>query len=635
MLAGDVFKVNFQLDDVIDEAAYPELQGYVADDGSAYGDRGNGLTYGWLDGNLSPDTQSETRNRNSGAAPDERYDTLNHMIKGDQHSWQIDLPNGAYHIYLVSGDPNHTDQIEDIQLISGANSLLLDDPDGQDNWDEYTVEEFVVVDDRLRLYPSLSGSNQKLAFLEITQLSQPEPPAITSGLVTDVGSFSATLAGMITDTGNEDPAVTLFYGTTDHGTTTGWTDSVALGVQSGDVSAQATDLLPDTTYFFRWRAVNSAGTAWSSVTSSFSTLPLSVAEVETDPAVAIEARSATIAGRVTNVGSETPDVTLYFGTEDGGVESAAWASAVALGAQDGSFATVLEHLNPATTYYYRAAATNAAGTSWQDATRSLTTLTIGLPAVETDAAMDVEALAATMRGRVTDDGNDPPQVQLYWGTADGGTDPTTWQATAELGRQSSEFAWTVGELQHGTTYFYRARVENSAGSAWSNIAEVFTTLTAVPAEVANDPATEVTSTTARLGGHVVNPGNDAPDIRLYYGTTDGGTNAADWQAFIEFPDEYGSFSTTLSGLTADTEYFFRSRSSNAAGIAWAPASASFRTATAPVLLITELMARNETTLTTRLRDAGRTVWPRDGAGLDRTAQSIGRASPPGRIAPDG
>ncbi len=616
MLAGDVVKVNFQLDDVIDEAVYPELQGYVADDGSAYGDRGNGLTYGWLDGDLSPDTQSETRNRNNGAAPDERYDTLNHMIKGDQHSWQIDLPNGAYRVYLVSGDPSHTDQIEDLELISGPNSLLLDDPDGQDHWDEYTVEEFVVVDGRLRLYPSLSGTNQKLAFLEITQLSQPEPPAVVSGSVTDVGSFSATLAGTITDTGNEDPTVTLFYGTTDHGTTTAWASSITLGAQSGDFSARPADLLPGMTYYFRWRTVNSAGTAWSSATGSLETLPLRVAEVETDPATAIQARAAMIPGRVTDVGSETPQVTLYFGPQDGGTNPAAWASAVALGAQDGSFAAALEDLDPTTMYYYRAVATNAAGTSWQDATRSLTTLTIELPAVETDTAMDVEALVATMRGRVTDDGNEAPQVQLYWGTTDGGTDPAAWQATADLGRQSSEFAWTVGQLQHGTTYFYRARVENSAGSSWSNVADSFTTLTATVAQVANDPASEITSTTARLGGHVVNLGNDPPDIRLYYGTIDGGTNAADWQAFVEFPDEYGTFSTTLSGLAADTEYFFRSQSSNAAGMAWAPASTSFRTATAPVLLITELMASNETTLSTRLRNARRILRSRDDAGLD-------------------
>ena len=342
MLAGDMIKVNFQTDSVINSNSYPELLGYVADEGLAYGSRGNGMVYGWLDGNLNPDTQDETRNRNNGAAPDERYDTLNHMIKADNHSWQIELPTGTYSVYLVAGDPSHTDQVNDIRVVSGGNSVTLDDPDGQDNWDEYTIDEFTVAEGWLRLSPVSTGSNQKVAFVEITQLSSPEPPAIAGGDVTNLGSYSATLAGTITDNGNEDPEVTLHYGTTDGGTdSAAWSNSVNLGNQAAEFTTTVDGLSPDTSYFYRWQATNSAGTAWSSVTGPFRTSPLTQAQLETDAAQSIQAFSATITGHVTDIGSNAPQVVLYFGNEDGGTTPASWANSIDLGTQDGSFVASL------------------------------------------------------------------------------------------------------------------------------------------------------------------------------------------------------------------------------------------------------------------------------------------------------
>ena len=61
--AGDTVKVSFQTDDVIDEATYPELTGYLADSGMAYELKDNGRTYGWLDSFLDPDDQFEARDR--------------------------------------------------------------------------------------------------------------------------------------------------------------------------------------------------------------------------------------------------------------------------------------------------------------------------------------------------------------------------------------------------------------------------------------------------------------------------------------------------------------------------------------------------------------------------------------------
>src|SRR5687767_5774400 len=47
--------------------------GYVADTGAVFADRGNGFSYGWDANNAA-----QTRDRNNGASPDQRYDTLIH-----------------------------------------------------------------------------------------------------------------------------------------------------------------------------------------------------------------------------------------------------------------------------------------------------------------------------------------------------------------------------------------------------------------------------------------------------------------------------------------------------------------------------------------------------------------------------
>ena len=80
--------------------------------------------------------------------------------------------------------------------------------------------------------------------------------------------------------------------------------------------------------------------------------------------------------------------------------AASWDHSINLGTQNGSFENQLTGLDSSTTYYYRAAAGNAAGIRCEDATQSFVTLSVGLPTVQMEAAIDIEAFAATMRGVV-------------------------------------------------------------------------------------------------------------------------------------------------------------------------------------------------------------------------------------------
>lgn len=70
-------------------------------------------------------------------------------------------------------------------------------------------------------------------------------------------------------------------------------------------------------------------------------------------------------------------------------------------------------------------------------------------------------------------------VLLYWGTTDGGSDPSAWQQVEDLGTpQPGDISRTLTALSPGTQYFFRFFASNSAGSMWAEQSNSFTTFPA-------------------------------------------------------------------------------------------------------------------------------------------------------------
>lgn len=91
-------------------------------------------------------------------------------------------------------------------------------------------------------------------------------------------------------------------------------------------------------------------------------------------------------------------------------------------------------------------------------------------------------------------------------------------------------------------------------------------------------AENITYQSAEVPGDLVNEGLPPTSVVLYYGLNNGGTNALGWSnSLVLGPQSQGQFPATLTGLLDETDYVYRFRAENPAGIDWS-ASGVFTTA---------------------------------------------------------
>ena len=233
------------------------------------------------------------------------------------------------------------------------------------------------------------------------------------------------------------------------------------------------------------------------------------------------------------------------------------------------------------------------------------------PTLVNTPATGIGAFSASIGGRIVSTGGQAPNTRIYFGDNDAGTVAANWDAWIDLGQQAGDFSGLIGNLSQARTYYYRAFAENSVGAAWAPATASFTTLTASAPTVANLPAAHVGAFSAWVHGQVTGTGNDAPVVKVYYGDNDGGTNPAGWDHSIDLGVQSGEFYGTIDKLDPTTTYYFAAYARNAVGEAWATPSFSFRTLSPPPLEITEFMADNSTTLSTRTRASAAVAFAGD------------------------
>ena len=209
-------------------------------------------------------------------------------------------------------------------------------------------------------------------------------PVVNTVPATDVLVETATVNGTLVDNGDGDESadVFIYWGVTDGSTDPlAWDNESAAGslTAPGDFNVGLSGLVGNTTYFFRALARNAAGDEWASNSESFTTLPApDLPEIENRAASEIGLDFATVNGELLNNGNgaDQSDITIYWGTTDGGTTPGAWESNSPAGSltSPGTFSVDLTGLTQNTLYYYRALATNSAGEDWAPTSETFGTL---------------------------------------------------------------------------------------------------------------------------------------------------------------------------------------------------------------------------------------------------------------------
>jgi hypothetical protein len=236
--AASAVHVNFQ------PASAPVPSGYVADTGAAF----NG-TSGWqsLTGSAL-DLTANTRDRNSSASPDQRYDTFIHIQAPSGTGtttpgrWQYALPSGQYDVTVAAGDALATNSVHEITAEAGtANAVTLIDhfaPTSSQLWS--TVTKRVTVSDGFLTLDPTGGTNTKLDFVDIIPVTSGTAPKLDVSAPRD-GILGLARSRLVFSTVKSaaTPAQAFTFQNTGTGTlnvsniAVGGTDSLSFGLASG------------------------------------------------------------------------------------------------------------------------------------------------------------------------------------------------------------------------------------------------------------------------------------------------------------------------------------------------------------------------------------------------------------------
>lgn len=284
-------------------------------------------------------------------------------------------------------------------------------------------------------------------------------PTVSAVKITNTGGTLSMAANVDSDGGATVTERGVCWGTASQPTITSGHTAGGSGIGAFSVTPT---LAPGATYYVRAYATNSKGTAYGAeVTFVMPNLPTVTTTAVTD----VTASTATTGGDVTADGgasvtargvcwSTSPNPTIADNhTSDG--------------SGTGSFTSNITGLNATTTYYVRAYATNAGGTSYGSQV-SFTTTDV-LPKVTTSAVSNISGTAditATCGGNVTDMGLDDVTARgVCWSTSQ---NPTISDSHTTDGSGLGSFTSDITGLTASTTYYVRAYATNSAGTAYGN-----------------------------------------------------------------------------------------------------------------------------------------------------------------------
>jgi hypothetical protein len=337
------------------------------------------------------------------------------------------------------------------------------------------------------------------------------------------------------------------------------------GTNADTFNAALSSLVPNTTYYVRTYAINAQGTSYSQQ-DTITTKNLALASLTTNGVSAVSFRTATSGGNVTSDNGSSVTVRgICWSTN---TLPTITDSKVQQNAGVGSFSLEMTGLNPNTTYYVRAFATNGAGTAYGNQF-SFTTLTLVVPTLTTKTVTGISSYLAGSGGDISSDGGSNISSKgVCWNI---NPNPTIANSKTNDGTGAASFSSTLTGLDSLTTYYVRAYATNSTGTSYGNEVSFKTTgqVNAPPSvpTLGTKTAAMLTSSKATSGGYVSSNGGSAiTAVGLCWSTNQNPTIAN--SKTTKF-GTIGHYLDTLSGLTGcGIVYYIRAYATNSTGTAY-------------------------------------------------------------------
>jgi len=263
-------------------------------------------------------------------------------------------------------------------------------------------------------------------------------------------------------------------------TTSSYTHKGYNGSGTGYCDIYVSSLAPNTTYYVRGYAINSAGTAYGSQLSfTTGSAPVTPTVYTDSPASSIGPTSATVSGGVSSDGgASVTERGICYNTSGSPTTS---NSVVTSGTGTGTFSISLSGLSQSTTYYARAYAINSAGTSYGSQISFTTTGAATTPSVTSgwgDPWSSVHRTSPSkndigiINNEVTSDGG---ATITERGVVHSITNSTPTLSDTKVTASGTTGIFTATILNYyrdGQTFWFRAYVTNSQGTTYGAVREL-------------------------------------------------------------------------------------------------------------------------------------------------------------------
>ena len=389
-------------------------------------------------------------------------------------------------------------------------------------------------------------------------------PALTTTEISKITEATAQSGGNITsDAGSDVTSRGICWSSSPNPTIEDNKTSDAAG--TGVYTSKLTGLMQSTTYYVRAYATNKKGTAYG-IQITFSTKSLGIS---TKPISSITINSAE-GGGIIGTDGDSLNVSargICWNTQPAPTIS---NSKTINGKGVGDFTSSLTALSLDTKYYVRAYATNTAGTIYGD--EITFTTPNGIINLITNTPTSITPTTVTIEGNITSDGGSTIIERGF--CISKLPNPTITNKIAN-GSGIGSYTLQITELTQNTTYYIKAYATNNVGTVYSN--EISFTTPGGIISLTTNQASDITTNSATLGGTILSDGGlEVTSRGICYSTSPNPTIESSNKILNGYG--LGTFTNSISGLSAETTYYFRSFGTNNFGTFYG-AQQSFTTRT--------------------------------------------------------